>query len=85
MQKKYAFVLLANILAAYSCYKCEDTSCFSPPGTFIFQILGKDSGEDLVANGTYPAQAIEIYSLGQQKKHQLALSSTGQAVFFVTT
>ncbi|MCB0518328.1 MAG: hypothetical protein H6577_06115 [Lewinellaceae bacterium] len=72
----------ATIFLAYSCNKCKDVACTSPPPEFTFQLVDKDSGADLVANGTFDANAIEVYSLAGQKKHGLSISDIGVAVYF---
>lgn len=74
----FASLLLLN----FQCDKCEDISCFTPPNEFTFQLLDKDSGEDLVANGTFQAGEISVFSIAGNKKHGLQFSTDSTAYFF---
>jgi len=64
------------------CSKCDDVACFSPPNEFSFQLLDKDSGEDLVANGTFAADEVSVFSIAGNKKHELQVSTDSLAYFF---
>ena len=74
----FASLLLLN----FQCGKCDDIECFTPPSEFRFQLLGKDSGEDLVANGTFSANEISVFSIAGNKKHELLISADSIAYFF---
>ena len=39
---------------------CEDRLCFTPPSTFIFELVDKSTGENLFTNGTYHSNELEI-------------------------
>ncbi len=74
----FASLLLLN----FQCGKCDDIECFTPPSEFRFQLLDKDSGEDLVANGTFHADEISVFSIAGNKKHELQFSTGSTAYFF---
>lgn len=55
------FILIA-ILSFQSCIEeCGD--CFTPPSGFVFELVDKESGENLFTNGTYNSSDIEILNL----------------------
>ncbi|MBI5915390.1 MAG: hypothetical protein HY842_08435 [Bacteroidetes bacterium] len=74
----FASLLLLN----FQCGKCDDIDCFTPPNEFTFQLLDKDSGEDLVANGTFQADEISVFSITGNKKHELQFLTDSTAYFF---
>tara|TARA_B110000879_G_C10714350_1_gene334127 strand:- start:20 stop:466 length:447 start_codon:yes stop_codon:yes gene_type:complete len=54
-------VLILVTLFLLSCNNTEDCgACFTPPQSFLFEIVDKASGENLFTNGTYNSQEIEI-------------------------
>ena len=77
--KKIALLLLMVSIAVLdsSCDKCRNIDCFTPPNEFRFQLLDKDSGEDLVANGTFSADEISVFSIADNEKHDLEFSTDG--------
>lgn len=66
------------------CDKCSDVECFTPPQVFNFQLLDKDSGEDLVANGTFFPSEVKVFSLSENKSHLLQVSTTDSLNFVFT-
>lgn len=61
---KYSTLFLFVLTTLFfGCDKCEGTLCFTPPSFFRFQFIDKDSGEDLLANGTYEYNDIEVTNL----------------------
>lgn len=49
-----------------------------------FQLVDKDSREDLVANGTVDAEAVKIYSLSGNKYHELQFSTSDSLNYIFT-
>ncbi len=84
MKKTLLLLLVAALaIANHSCDKCKDIECFSPPPTFSFQLLDKDSGEDLVANGSFEAEQVKVFDLANNKVHSMLVSpSTDSTAYF---
>jgi hypothetical protein len=82
--KKYFLVLSLAITAVlnYGCSKCKDIECFTPPNVFNFQLVDKDNGEDLVANGTFDAGQVWISSKGSSRMHAMDVSTDSTGYFF---
>lgn len=70
------------IFSNFGCDKCENIECTPPPNEFTFQLLDKDSGEDLVVNGTLQADEISVFSIVGNKKHELLVSTDSTGYFF---
>lgn len=62
MKKLLKPLALLILLVVQSCNDkdCEDISCFTPPFIFTFDILDKETGENLFDNGTYTEEQIEV-------------------------
>lgn len=63
---KNLLILFLTLFTCLSCSKkgdCEDMACFTPPPSFVFEIVAKESGENLFANGTYDPNQIKIINL----------------------
>ncbi|MFD0975268.1 hypothetical protein [Salinimicrobium gaetbulicola] len=60
--KKINLILLVLMAFLQSCNddKCNDILCFTPPESFLFEIVDKTSGENLFTNGTYDSGDISI-------------------------
>lgn len=63
--KKINCVLLILIATLESCSDdtCNDQLCFTPPKSFLFEIVDKTSGENLFTNGTYEPGDISITNI----------------------
>lgn len=62
------FLFLSLMIMVLSCDKCRDIDCFTPPGTFRFKVVDKDSRENLFTNGTYDKNDIQITNLKNDSK-----------------
>lgn len=83
MKKNALLALFAClVLSNFSCDKCKDVACFTPPSGLNFQLVDKDSGEDLVANGSFDIDEISIVPMSGQKAHDLQTSENGGAHIF---
>lgn len=62
MEKKLFFVLLLGMLSFQGCKKidCTGYDCFTPPEPFIFELLDKNTKENLFSNGTLDSTQIEV-------------------------
>ncbi|MEN8125871.1 MAG: hypothetical protein ABFR32_12170 [Bacteroidota bacterium] len=53
---------LTLILLLTSCDDCKDISCFTPPPSFSFEIVDKQTEENLFTNGTYSEDQIQVFN-----------------------
>ncbi|MCC6726670.1 MAG: hypothetical protein IT258_19370 [Saprospiraceae bacterium] len=85
--KNYALLLffLAFGLANYGCDKCADIECTPPPPGFSFQLLDKDSGQDLVANGTFNAKQVKVFSIADNKLHTMFVTVSADSTAYTFT
>jgi hypothetical protein len=67
MKKSLKFVFLFVILAIQGCdlidFNEDCGECFTPPKNFVFELLDKNTHENVFTNGSYDAADIEIISL----------------------
>ena len=75
-------LLACLVFSNFGCDKCKDIACVTPPAEFSFQLLDKDNGEDLVANGTFEAGEVSVYSLADQAEHGLLLANDSTTYIF---
>lgn len=60
--KKY-FILLFVTCTFFSCKKineCEDIACFTPPPSFVFELVDETTGENLFTNETLNSEDIKV-------------------------
>jgi len=59
---KKTVLIILTILILISCKKngCDDLDCFTPPQEFNFEIVNKDTGENLFTKGIYSMNQITI-------------------------
>lgn len=60
--KKINLILVLFVLIIQSCNDDDECNqlCFTPPQTFEFEIVDKESGENLFTNGTFNSNDITI-------------------------
>ena len=58
--KNFYLLLVCVTLIFQSCKSDDCGDCFTPPNSFIFEIVDKASGENVFTNGTYVAGDIKI-------------------------
>jgi hypothetical protein len=58
--KKINLIIILFILIFQSCNNDDCGECFTPPESFIFEIVDKTSGENLFTNGTYESGDLSI-------------------------
>lgn len=66
------YFTLFTLLFILSCGNddCEDYLCFTPPRGFVFEIVDKESGENLFTNGTYSPDQIQLLNTDDTSKKQ---------------
>lgn len=57
--KAWSFLLFI-IIQGCSNKDCEDLLCFTPPRSFVFNVVDKETGENLFTNGTYTPEQIQV-------------------------
>ena len=64
-----------------SCNSDECVNCFTPPRSFLFEILDKNSGENLFTNGTFTADEIQITNISDDSPIEFTfISENGQNI-----
>ena len=72
---KYLSLLLFIFLQGCDNNDCEDLLCFTPPTSFVFEIVDKESGENLFTNGTYTPEQIEVLNTDDNSKRTFGFLS----------
>ncbi|WP_338813931.1 hypothetical protein V9L05_00415 [Bernardetia sp. Wsw4-3y2] len=68
----FLFLLALNLS---SCDNCTDTDCFTPAEPFYFQLIDKETNQNLIDNGTYSLSDIKIKSVLENKFYTPQLDS----------
>lgn len=62
--KKLGYFILIFILLFQGCTNnCNDTACFTPPKSFLFELTDKTTNENLFTNGAFESPQIKITNL----------------------
>ncbi len=70
MRKITGIVLFMNALLLQSCGKGDDCGeCFSPPSPFVFEIVNKETGENLFSDETFDPGDIEVVNTQGTKSY----------------
>ncbi len=69
-------LLIVQVCTISSCRRCQDISCFTPPASFNFQLHDKNSGIDLIKNGTYMLEEIALVALADEARLSLQIDTT---------
>lgn len=69
--KYYTLIALLFIQGCNS-DDCKDIACFTPPMGFVFEIVDKETGENLFTNGTYSSDQIEVLNIEDNSKKQFS-------------
>jgi hypothetical protein len=77
MKKTLKLVALIALLFTQACDNndCEDILCFTPPMGFAFDLVDKDSGENLFTNGSYDSDDIELLNVLDNSKKEFSFIS----------
>ena len=80
MKKTLKLVALIALLFIQACDNndCEDLLCFTPPVLFAFELVDKDSGENLFTNGTYNPDNIEVLNVLDNSKREFSFISENE-------
>ena len=68
------------LLSAQACADkdCEDVLCFTPPMPFAFELVDKDSGENLFTNGSYDSDDIEVFNVSDNSRREFVFISENE-------
>lgn len=75
---KFYHLLICLFLSVLSCDDkddCENIDCFTPPPSYDFLIVDKQSGENLFTNGTFQESEIEVLNTDTQDKLEFGFIS----------
>ncbi len=77
MKKVVKVVALIALLFTQACDNndCEGQLCFTPPIGFAFELVDKESGENLFTNGTYNPDDIEVLNVLDNLKKEFSFIS----------
>ena len=64
-----------------SCDNCKNTECFTPPLEFYFQVLDKDTEEDLFATGNFLLEDLGIMATATNERLNIVVDSTQNGIF----
>ncbi len=77
MKKVVKVVALIALLFTQACDNndCEGQLCFTPPIGFAFELVDKESGENLFTNGSYDSDDIEVLNTVDNSKREFSFIS----------
>ncbi len=77
MKKTLKLVALVVLLFTQACDNndCEGLLCFTPPIGFAFELVDKESGENLFTNGSYDSDDIEVLNTVDNSKREFSFIS----------
>ena len=80
MRKKLILIAVMILVSAQACddRDCEDLSCFTPPMPFAFELVNKDSGENLFTNGSYDSDNIEVLNVSDNSRREFVFISENE-------
>ena len=63
-------IILTALVALFITQSCmeECGECFTPPEPFVFEIVDKETGENLFTNGTFSSDDIQLKDVSNQSK-----------------
>jgi len=80
MRKKLTLILVLILLGTQSCddNDCGDLLCFTPPEGFAFELVDKDSRENLFTNGSYNSDDIEVLNIKDNSRREFRFISENE-------
>ena len=77
MRKKLILIAAMILLCTQACTDrdCEDLLCFTPPIPFAFELVDKNSGENLFTNGTFDSDDIEVVNVSDNSRREFVFIS----------
>jgi len=80
MRKKLILTAVLILLGMQACVDkdCEDLLCFTPPMPFAFELVDKESGENLFTNGSYDSDDIEVLNVNDNSRREFKFISENE-------
>ena len=80
MRKKLLLIAVMILLSFHACddRDCEDVLCFTPPMPFAFELVDKDTGENLFTNGSYDSDDIEVLNVSDNSRREFVFISENE-------
>lgn len=80
MTRKLILIAVMIVLVMEACENrdCEDLLCFTPPTSFAFELVDKDSGENLFTNGSYNSDDIEVFNVKDNSRREYRFISENE-------
>jgi len=80
MRKKLVLIAVMILLSSQACddKDCEDVLCFTPPMPFAFELVDKDTGENLFTNGSYDSDDIEVLNVSDNSRREFVFISENE-------
>lgn len=69
------FIFSFLFFSISSCEDCQDIDCLTPPTHFYFQLIDKETNQNLLQNETYSLSDIRIKSVSENQFHNLQIDS----------
>jgi len=72
MNRLSKYFTLTALLFIQGCHNddCKDYACFTPPMSFVFEIVDKETRENLFTNGTYSPEEINVVNTENNSNKQ---------------
>lgn len=80
MKKKLILIAVFILFGMQACVDkdCEDILCFTPPMPFVFELVDKESGENLFTNGSYDSDDIEVFNVNDNSQREFRFISENE-------
>ncbi len=80
MKKALKLTAIFTLLLIQACDNndCEGLLCFTPPRLFAFELVDKESGENLFTNGSYDADDIEFVNTNDNSRREFSFISENE-------
>jgi hypothetical protein len=75
---KFISLLLLLFIQGCKSDDCEDIACFTPPMPFTFDLVDKESGENLFTNGSYNSDDIEVLNVNDNSRREFRFISENE-------
>lgn len=66
-------IICLAILTLNGCNK-ECNECFTPPQPLLFELVSQESGDNLISNGTYTSNEIEIVNQSNKQSVEFSIA-----------
>ncbi|MCB0661219.1 MAG: hypothetical protein KDC24_00655 [Saprospiraceae bacterium] len=71
MKKLMTLFIFIGIVSQFSCDKCRNVDCFTPPPTLLFKIQDATTGLDYLKSNAIAPESVAIFSVSEMVTHKL--------------